>query len=82
MHGVENNVEARMRRTHALVERSHVPGEIVVEGGGCTGKLAGRPCKDYFKAGEQVNLNNLYLLTTLPVGRRFQWPRRDEAQRV
>ena len=34
-----------------------------------TGKLAGRPCKDYFKAGGQINLNNLYGLIP-PTGRR------------
>ena len=29
-----------------------------------------------------VDLNNLYLLTTLPVGRWFEWPGPDEASRV
>ena len=31
---------------------------------------------------EAHHLNNLYLLTTLPVGRRFEWPPCDKAQRV
>ena len=40
----------------------------------CTGKLAERPCRDYFKAGGQFNLNNLYGLTQVADRRQLFWP--------